>query len=68
MIELQQCTQSYFGMNHEDMDKVVVLFQGQGLLKGEYFVKVGQFCKKLSFVQSGLTRAFAQTEVREVTQ
>lgn len=38
------------------------------LKKGEYFIKTGQYCEKLSFVQDGLIRIYADAGDKEITQ
>jgi CRP-like cAMP-binding protein len=50
------------------MEKVESLFKPTTLKKGEYFAKIGGFCDKMSFVQSGLIRVFADAGDKEVTQ
>ena len=44
------------------------MFKPQSLKKGDYFLKTGRTCDKLSFVQSGLLRVYVQTPDKEVTQ
>lgn len=68
MTELQQYIRSYFGISNEDMKKVSELFMESELKKGDYFIKTEQYCDKLSFVQSGYIRIFANHEDKEVTQ
>jgi len=68
MTELQQYISTYFGITKEDMDKVTSLFVESELQKGDYFIKTGHYCDKLSFVKSGFIRVFAETKDREVTQ
>ena len=68
MTELQEYISSYFGVTNENMDKITSLFTASELKKGAYFIKSGQYCKKLSFVRSGFVRIFANTHDKEVTQ
>lgn len=68
MTELQKYINSYFGISNENIDAVTALFKETELKKGEYFVKVGQYCEKLSFVQSGFIRVFATAKDKEITQ
>lgn len=44
------------------------MFTQSELKKGDYFIKPGQYCDKLSFVQSGFIRVFANTHDKEITQ
>lgn len=69
MTELEQYIQSYFGLIQQDeLDKLSSLFQPESLKKGDYFVKAGKPCNKLSFIRSGLLRIFGTTEDKEITQ
>lgn len=68
MTELQKYITSYFGITNQNMDKITALFTESELKKGEYFTKTGQYCEKLSFVQSGFIRVFANADNKEVTQ
>ena len=50
------------------MDEITSLFEESELKKGEYFIKSGQYCEKLSFVRSGYIRIFSTANDKEVTQ
>lgn len=69
MTELEQYIKSYFGVvENEDMKTIVSLFKLTPIKKGEFLLKSGKCCNKLSFVQSGLLRMFITTDNKEVTQ
>jgi CRP-like cAMP-binding protein len=68
MTELEQCIHSYFGIDEEDLSKIAALFKPVVLRKGDYFLKSGAACDKLSFIQSGFLRVYASMEDKEVTQ
>ncbi|MBK6266123.1 Crp/Fnr family transcriptional regulator [Marivirga sp. S37H4] len=69
MTELEQYIKSYFGVVKQDeLATIGSLFKSTTLHKGDYFLKTGQRCDKLSFIQSGLLRIFVSTENKEVTQ
>ena len=68
MTELEKYIQSYFGIRQEDLTQVGSLFKRQILKKGDFFLKTGRICDKLSFIQSGLLRIYVQTPDKEVTQ
>ncbi|WP_425639638.1 Crp/Fnr family transcriptional regulator [Algoriphagus yeomjeoni] len=69
MTELEQNIKSYFGVMPEDSLQVVSShFHLETLKKGDYFLKTGKPCNKLSFIKSGLLRVYKQTESKEVTQ
>lgn len=68
MTELEKYIQSYFGISQEDLAQVGALFKRQTIKKGDYFLKTGRVCDKLSFIQSGLLRIYVQPPNKEVTQ
>ncbi|WP_259065123.1 Crp/Fnr family transcriptional regulator [Mucilaginibacter sp. X4EP1] len=68
MNELEQYIQSYFGVPQEDLAKISPLFQLTRLKRGEYFLKTGQVCDKLSFQRSGLIRVYIETGEKDITQ
>lgn len=68
MTELQEYITTYFGITNENIDKITSLFIETELKKGDFFIKPGQYCEKLSFVRSGFIRVYAKTNNKEVTQ
>ncbi len=68
MTELEQYVHSYFSVTGEDMSEIASLFKSAALKKGEYYLKSGMSCDKLSFIHSGFVRLYASTEDKEVTQ
>ncbi len=68
MSELEQYIRSYFGVEPDDLQHIAGLFKPETLEKGEFYLKSGNYCEKLSFIQNGLMRIYVQTEDREVTQ
>lgn len=69
MIELEHYINSYFGIvKPDELQKIVSLFKPTTIKKGDYFLKSGKACDKLSFIQSGLLRIFTTTKDKEVTQ
>jgi CRP-like cAMP-binding protein len=68
LTELQNYISSYFGITRENLEKVTSLFTESELKKGDFFIKPGQYCDKLSFVQSGFIRFFANSQDKEITQ
>ena len=68
MTELHHYISSYFGISQEDMKSVSELFSETELKKGDYFIKTGQYCEKMSFVQSGFIRVYASAGDKEITQ
>lgn len=68
MTELEHYIKSYFGIESADLEKIVSLFNETTLHKGDYFVKAGRLCEKLSFVNTGLLRIYAASGDKDVTQ
>jgi CRP-like cAMP-binding protein len=68
MTELEPYLRSYMGVPEEDMHTLVSYFHPATLEKGEYFLKQGRICDKLSFHRSGLLRVYAPYGEKEVTQ
>jgi len=69
MTELEQYVKSYFGIaTNDDLKTIASLFKTTTVKRGEYLLKSGKYCNKLSFVQSGLLRMFATLDDKEVTQ
>jgi CRP-like cAMP-binding protein len=69
MTGLEQNVKSYFGViSDDDLKSIVSLFKLTTIKKGEYFLKAGKQCDKLSFIQSGILRVFIETEDKDVTQ
>ena len=68
MTELEKYIQSYFGVTREEGAQVTSYFEASALSKGDFFLKPGRICNKLSFIQSGLIRVYLNTEMEEVTQ
>jgi CRP/FNR family transcriptional regulator, anaerobic regulatory protein len=69
MTELELYIKSYFGVSEpNELEQISSLFKHTLLLKGDYFLKTGNRCNKLSFIQSGLLRIYVTTEEKEVTQ
>ncbi len=69
MTELEVYIKSYLGITRpDDLQLLMEKFKLTTMKKGEYFLKTGRYCDKLSFVQSGLIRVYALSDDREVTQ
>ncbi len=69
MTELEKYITSYFGVvEANDLKTIVSLFKQTTIKKGDFLLKSGKRCNKLSFVQSGLLRMFVSTDDKEITQ
>ncbi|MHA4740143.1 Crp/Fnr family transcriptional regulator [Dyadobacter sp. MSC1_007] len=68
MTELEEYLHSYFDFDRTDLATVASFFKPEIVRKGEFYLKTGKPCNKLSFIQSGMLRIFVDLEDREVTQ
>lgn len=57
-----------FAIKSKDVDIIASSFAPEKLSKGDFFLRLGQQCNKLSFIQSGIVRVYAYHEGKEVTQ
>jgi len=68
MTDLEHYISHYFGVNREELAELASHFKPTVLNKGDYFLKAGHQCHKLSFIRSGLIRIYASAGDKEVTQ
>lgn len=69
MEDLEQYIKSYFGIiNADELKTIVSFFKLKTIKKGDFLLKAGNRCDKLSFVQSGLLRMFISIDEKEITQ
>ncbi|WP_109829398.1 Crp/Fnr family transcriptional regulator [Reichenbachiella versicolor] len=57
-----------FPLTPNELKEVGSLFRLESYSKGDFFLKQGQYCKALNFVQRGYMRFYALKEGKEVTQ
>ncbi len=68
MTELAVHIQHTFGIPTERLNVVAELFRPQHLSKGDFWLRQGEYCQAMSFIQEGYLRIFSQTRDKEVTQ
>ena len=68
MNELQQYIESYFGVRQDDLATIAAKFKQTALKRGDFFLKTGGRCDKLSFIRSGLIRIYSHSDGKEITQ
>lgn len=68
MNELESYIHHHFGISPADCQVVSGLFKTETLAKGDYFLRSGKYCQKLSFIQSGILRVYVTLPGKEVTQ
>jgi len=67
-MELQHVLTDLFGTTLEDAKFIQSKFQIEYLNKGDFFVQQHKRCTKLSFIENGIFRVFAETANKEITQ
>jgi len=70
MQEIEQYITSYFGIGGKDLSPIADLFEETELRKNDYFLRIGKYSSKLSFVKTGFLRMYAYNEngEKEITQ
>lgn len=68
MNELENHIHHFFSIGLDDCEKISGLFKTELLKKGNYFLKSGKYCNKLSFIQEGILRIYVSMPDKEVTQ
>lgn len=68
MTPLEQYINSNFGVEGEELSKIATLFEPDLVRKGDFYIKAGEACDKLSFVQSGFLRLYATLGDKDITQ
>lgn len=68
MNHLEHHIQTTFGIHPDKLTAVAALFREEELAKGDMFLPAGGYCQKLSFIQEGFLRVFANVDGKEITQ
>lgn len=68
MTQLEQYINSNFGVKGEDLSKIASMFEPELLSKGDFYIKSGAACDKLSFIESGFLRFYLTVQEKEITQ
>ncbi len=68
MSDLHFYLKQFFQVHENDLEKVASFFVAESFPKGEFLVKQGHYCERLSFVHSGLIRIYADGPKTEITQ
>lgn len=68
MTDLQLYIKNFFDVNEELLGEIASRFVPQPVKKGDYLLKQGRQCRRLSFIKSGLIRIYTTIEDKEVTQ
>lgn len=68
MTDLEQYINFNFDVKGEELAGIASLFEPGIVRKGDFYIKSGAVCNKLSFVQSGFLRLYAAAENKDITQ
>src|SRR5579871_5418999 len=68
MTEFENYIHRYFNLNQEESRAVAGAFRPEILKKGDYLVRAGGYCNKLSFIEEGILRMYINLPEKEVTQ
>ncbi len=68
MTDLEQYIKGSVSLTLQEVKRIGEYFRKVELKKGDFFIRAGRYCDKLSFVQTGFIRIFVEANDREVTQ
>ena len=68
MNKLEDYIQDFFGIDENEVSKMLEMFEPVTLNKGDYFLKSGQQSRQLAFIQSGIIREFQFLGDKEITK
>lgn len=68
MTDFETYLHLHFSINVDDVKKIAASFKPETIKKGDYFLRSGAYCNKLSFIEEGLLRIYVDMQDREVTQ
>lgn len=68
MQTFNQSLQAYFDLKENDLSKISSYFKSETIDKGEFFLRAGNQCKKLSFINDGIFRIYNTMDGKEITQ
>lgn len=68
MTDFETYLHLHFSINADDVKKIAASFKPETIKKGDYFLRSGAYCNKLSFIEEGLLRIYVHMQDREVTQ
>ncbi|WP_175620891.1 Crp/Fnr family transcriptional regulator [Chryseobacterium schmidteae] len=59
---IQQFFQSFYLFSKNEIDNLLAFFKERTIAKNDFFVKEGENCKEIAFIQSGLFRSYYVSE------
>ena len=68
MPELKKHIIETFGFTESEFQEIKPFFKRKEILKGDYFLKEGQYVREMGFVEKGIFREFLYINEKEVTK
>ena len=68
MSELKKHIIETFGFTESEFQQIRDFFKSEEILEGDYFLKEGQYVRKMGFVEKGILREFLYINDKEVTK
>ena len=67
METLKNCITGHLQIDDKALDAIVASFEKETIKKGEFFLRSGQLCRKMAFIESGYLRMYDVAEGKEIT-
>jgi CRP-like cAMP-binding protein len=64
---LANCIRQYIAVDNEQLEDMLAQYHSLPLAKGEYWVKAGQICTQMCFVNDGLLRTWYEVDGQDIT-
>lgn len=68
MTELEQYISAYFPVDPHELTVIAEQFKEESLEKNDFFLKIGHYSERLSFIRSGMLRIYAPSGEKDITQ
>jgi len=68
MTDFEKYLHFQFNISSNDCKKIAASFKAETIKKGDYFLRSGSRCNKLSYIKEGILRIYVNMPDREVTQ
>ncbi len=67
MEQLKNCIASQVDIDKKSLESILSYFEVEIIKKGDYFLKSGQRCRKMAFIESGYFRMYDVADGKEIT-
>jgi len=68
MTEFEKYLHENFNISPADCKQMAAAFKAETIRKGDFFLRSGSYCNRLSFIEQGILRIYLSQNNREVTQ